>query len=161
MLNNFLSFEGPSIIGSCQFKGHENAVEILNWGFDCTQAQSPLRDSGGKAKLSALRLTKFTDNASDDLLKHLWGGVTIAKAELQCYRATGEQVGQIGARYLTITLEGVIVTKYEIRDDPGDQAIENIELSFAKITWTYSPVSGNVPGPVQSVMFDQRTNELA
>lgn len=156
----FLRFNNPRISGSSMAKGHEGDVEVGSWGFGGTQPSSPVRSvsTTEKVQLEPLRFTKFIDKASDDLLKGLFTANRLGKVELICYRSSGDTGGsQNGFLYLTLELEGVIVSKYELNDQPDDIASEKVELSYRKISFTYHEYQGG--GGPESIAYDLVRNE--
>ncbi len=159
-INTFIKFMNPNIAGSSTAKGHEGAVEVLEWSLDSVQKASPLRGTPEKPKLSPLRFAKFIDSASEDLLKMLWSSGTIGKVELTCHRGAVDSGPQSLVRYLRIELEGVIVSKHEISGGIGDLPIEHVELSYAKITFAYEASEPNLNARAQIISYDRRSNDV-
>jgi type VI secretion system secreted protein Hcp len=127
------------IKGECEDKNHKNWIEILSWNHGFSQPTTPVRASSGatveKANHTDLSFSKYLDKATDEILSVCWTGKQIPKATLECYRADGDANP---VKYLQIDMEKVIISKYNIgHGGAGDHPMENIDLSYGKVTYTY------------------------
>ena len=91
----------------------------------------------------------------------LWTGQHIPTAKIECYRsdgATGDAV-----KYFIIDLEQVVVSNYSISAGQGDIPVENVSLSYGKVTYTYDSQKeddGTAEG-AQPISHDLKTNVVA
>lgn len=134
----FLQLDG--VEGESEDKKCEKWIEILSWSHSFSQPTTAVRGSSGatveKAHHSDLSVTKYLDKATDDILSKLWSGDMIPKASLKCFRAdTGKTDTPVN--YLTIDMEQVIISSYSISAGAGDMPLENLSLSYGKVTYTY------------------------
>ncbi|TVR82127.1 MAG: type VI secretion system tube protein Hcp, partial [Rhodospirillales bacterium] len=114
---------------------------VLSWSHSFNQPTSPTRSSAGsgtveQANHADLSFTKYTDSASDDLLKMCWSGKQIGKGTLQFYRADGNNNP---VKYLEIVMEKIIVAAFSVGGGMGDLPTETISLSYGKVQYNYIP----------------------
>ncbi len=168
-INTFMKFSGPDINGGSTSKGHEGEIEVTNWGHGSHQPTSSVRSHGGGGTLEKCHHANFTfskslDSATDDLLKCNWSGQHIDTATFTCYRSSGDTGGsQMGTPYLKIEMESVIVADFHISGGEGSYPHENVGLTYAKITYTYTgqdKMKGTT-GSAQPVSHDLTTNVVA
>ena len=135
--NMFIQFDG--IKGEADDDAHKEWIEILSWSHGFSQPASPVRDSSGstveRANHSDLSITKYLDAASNSLIKACWNGKQIETAKIECMRADGENAPLV---YLKIDMDDVIISNVSLSGGGGDIPIENISLSYSKITYTYN-----------------------
>jgi type VI secretion system secreted protein Hcp len=134
----FLQLDG--IQGECEDSNHTDWIEILSWSHSFSQPTSAVKSSSGatveKCNHSDISITKYIDKATDDLLSKIWNGDNIATAKIECFRADAESNAPV--KYLMIDLEKVIISNYSISAGGGDLPLENISLSYGKVTYTYT-----------------------
>lgn len=134
----FLQLEG--VKGESEDSEHADWIEILSWSHSFSQPTSAVRSSSGatveKADHSDLSITKYIDNATDEILTYCWNGNMIPTAKVECFRADAESNKPV--KYLLIELEKVIVSNYSISAGGGDIPMENLSLSYGKVTYTYT-----------------------
>lgn len=163
--NMYVKFE-PELKGESTDASHPEWLEILSWNHGFSQPTSPIRSSAGggtveRANHQDLNFTKYVDSATDDILKKLWAGETLTKATLECFRSDGA-TDAAPVKYLLIEMEKVIISNYSISGGPGDVPVENISLSYGKVTYTYNPQkedTGKAEG-AQPVFHDLITNAI-
>lgn len=168
-VNMYIKFEGPVVDGGATAKGHEGQIEVLSWSHGFTQPTSPTRSAAGsgtveKCHHGAFSFTKYTDPATDDLLKICWSGQHVDKVTLTCYRSSGDTGGsQMGIPYLKVEMESVIVSNLSISGSAGDIPVENVSLDYAKVTYTYNmaDMKEGTVGAIQAVSHDLMTNSVA
>lgn len=165
--NMYLNFGDPvKDKGECTDTNHGKWIEIMSWNHSFNQPTSPIRSSAGggtveRANHSDLSFSKYIDAATDDILKMLWTGQHIPTATIECYRsdgATGDAV-----KYLIINLEQVVISNYSISAGQGDVPVENVSLSYGKVTYTYDSQKeddGTSEG-AQPISHDLKTNVVA
>jgi type VI secretion system secreted protein Hcp len=164
--NIFLKIETPDIKGESSHKGHEAQIEVLSWSHGVSQPTSPVRSTAGsgtveRANHMDLNFTKYVDIASTDLIKHCWAGTHFGKLTLAQYRSAGNDTKDV--EFLTVELEDVVISSYQIGAGGGDIPIENVSLAYGKVTYKYDPADaktgakkGNKP-----VSHDLKTNVVA
>ena len=160
----FLKVETPNVAGESTDKGHAGEIEVLSWSHSFNQPTSPIRSTAGsgtieRANHSDIVITKYTDVASTDLLKHCWAGSHFGKMTLQQFRSAGVDDD---VEYLTVELEDVVISNFSISAGGGDVPMESIALSYGKVTYKYDPADaktgkkkGNKP-----VFHDLKTNSV-
>ncbi len=126
--------------GEAEDEKHKEWIEILSWSHGFSQPASPVRTSTGstleRANHSDISITKYIDSATKELLKACWSGLQFEKADIECFRADGDNEP---IKYLMITLEDIIVSNYSLSGGGGGIPVENISLAYAKVTYTYNP----------------------
>ncbi len=105
--NMFLKLETPNIEGESNDSGHVKEIQVLSWSHSFNQPTSPTRSSAGggtveQANHSDFTFSKYTDSATDDLLKQCWSGKQIKKGTFTAYRADGNNKA---VKYLEIVME--------------------------------------------------------
>jgi type VI secretion system secreted protein Hcp len=161
--NMFIKFD--SVEGECTDKNHKTWIEVLSWSHGFSQPASPLRASSGstveKANHSDFNFTKAMDSSSDDLIGACWKGLQYDKVNVECFKSDGDNMP---IKYLEINMEDVIVSGYSISGGGGDLPMENLSLSYSKITYKYDPKDkdkGAAGAGVQPISHDLKTNEIS
>ena len=170
-LNAYLSVEGEKSgawKGSCTAVGHEDQMEIVTWQHGFTQPMTGAAESafGGKATSRAshanLILTKYFDNASDEILKACWTGEQLKKCKLEIFRSSGEENVGKSTPYLTIDLEKAYVADYQISSSGQDIAMEHIALAYKKVIYNFVATDATgAAGTNVPISCDLSTNEIA
>lgn len=161
----FITFTGPDIAGESTDASHEDWVEVLSWNHHFDQPTSATRSSAGGGTVEQVNhgdfvFHKHIDSATDDLLKMCWTGRHIEEVVFQAYRSDGNTGEAI--KYLEVTMQEVVVADYEVTGGSGDIPQEKIQLSYGKITYTYTPqTSTGEAGSAEPVSHDLKTNEVA
>jgi type VI secretion system secreted protein Hcp len=150
----FLSVKGAKsgvIKGEAHDSAHLDEIDVLSWSWGM-QAQASLGggNATGRAIVRELRIVKRVDSASTALLSALRANEMITKAVL-----TMRKAGKSPLEFLKITIEQGRVTGLTI--EAGDTSgspdiVENLVLSFNKITVEYTP-QGKDGQPRGSTMF--------
>lgn len=156
----FIKFD--DVEGEATETDHDTWIEILSWNHGFSQPASPLRDSTGstieRANHSDLTITKYMDKATRRLLKDHWGGNQYEEVTIDCLRASGDA----SILYLQIIMNDVIISNYNISGGGGDIPIENLSLSYSKVSYQYDSKKkedGQAEG-VQKVYHDLKTSEI-
>lgn len=164
--NVYLQFQDPELKGESTDTKHADWIEVLSWNHGFSQPTSPVRSTAGggtveRANHSDFSFTKYMDSSTDDILKQCWSGKHVGKAQFQCYRSDGAD-DTIPALYFQIDMEKVIVSNYSVGGGVGDIPVENISLSYGKVTYTYHPQdeSAGTQGAAEPVFHDLQTNEI-
>lgn len=159
--NMFIKFD--SVKGECEDDKHKDWIELLSWSHGFSQPASPVRSSTGstieRANHSDLSITKYIDSSTDDLLKACWTGKQFEKADIECFRADGDNAP---IKYLEVNLEDVIVSSYSISGGGGDIPMENLSLAYSKVTYKYDAKkkADAKPAGVQPVSHDLKVNKV-
>jgi type VI secretion system secreted protein Hcp len=159
--NMFIKFD--SVKGECEDANHKDWIELLSWNHGFSQPASPVRSSTGstieRANHSNLSITKYIDSSTDDLLKACWTGKQFEKADIECFRADGDNAP---IKYLEINMEDVIVAAFTVQGGMGDIATEAISLAYSKVTYKYDAKkkADAKPAGVQPVSHDLKTNKV-
>ena|SRR5579872_5496247 len=139
--NMFLKLETPEIKGESGDDAHKDEIHVLSWSHHCNQPTSTTRTSAGggtveQANHGDFTFMKYTDSASDDLLKQCWSGKSIGKGTFTAFRANGDNKP---VKYLEITMEDIIVSQFSVSSGMGDIPQETVALNYGKITYSYIP----------------------
>ncbi len=160
--NFYIKFDG--VDGESTDENHAGWTEILSWNHGFTQPASPLRGSTGstieRADHQNLSITKYADCATDALLKACWSGKQFETVKLECLRSDGENQA---ISYLVIDLDDVIVSNYNMSGAGGDLPMENLNLAYSKVTYTYveKAKADGAAGGNKPVSHDLKTNAVA
>lgn len=157
-MNAFIKFTEPDIKGESTDNTHSEQIQVLSWSHSFNQPTKAVRSTAGggtveQANHSDFTFSKYTDAATDDLLKYCWNGKQIGKAVMQIYRADGNDAAIL---YLEVEMEDVIVSNFSIGGGQGDLPTENVSLAYGKVTYKYKtqkPDTGDAGG-VQPVSHD-------
>jgi type VI secretion system secreted protein Hcp len=127
------------ITGESLDSNNKNQIQVLSWSHSFNQPTSPTRSSAGsgtveQANHSDFSFTKYTDAATDDLLKACWSGKQIATANFSAYRSDGNNTA---IKYLEVDMTGVIVSNFSIGGGTGDIPTETVTLSYNSVTYNY------------------------
>ena len=119
--------------------GQKEAIQVLSWSHSFNQPTSPTRTSGGsgtveQANHADFSFTKYTDAATDDLLKACWSGKQIETATFSAYRSDGNDAA---IKYLEVAMTGVIVSNFSIGGGTGDIPTETVTLSYNSVSYNY------------------------
>ena len=92
--NFFMNITGPAVTGEATDSQHTDDIQVLSWSHSFNQPTSPTRASAGAATVeqanhAEFSFSKYTDSATDDLLKLCWQGDQIDKCTFFAYRADG------------------------------------------------------------------------
>ncbi|HET9958655.1 MAG TPA: type VI secretion system tube protein Hcp [Polyangiaceae bacterium] len=127
------------IDGESATKGYEKQLEVLSWQVGVTQTASAHFAEGsgtGKCDISDLTITKYVDKSSPILFGHSASGKHIASGQLTLKKAGGDE----SVIYMTIDMEDVIVSAYNVGGTPSDDRIvETVTLNFGKVHMAYKP----------------------
>jgi type VI secretion system secreted protein Hcp len=127
------------IDGESTSKGYEKQIEVLSWQVGVTQTASAHFAEGsgtGKCDISDLTITKYVDKSSPLLFAHSASGKHIATGVLTLKKAGGDEA----ITYLSIDMEDVIVSAYNVGGTPSDDRIvETVTLNFGKVHLEYKP----------------------
>jgi type VI secretion system secreted protein Hcp len=135
----------------------EIAVQTFLWGE--TQSGSPMGGGGGAGKLSAgpLIVTARASKASPPLLLACATGQHIKSAVLTARRAGA---GKSQLEFLTITLNDVVVTSFEVNANTENGPVDEVSLAFAQIIVDYREQNPDgSPGAVTHAGWDVKATK--
>jgi type VI secretion system secreted protein Hcp len=137
----FLEFSSRSEIrGESQDRNSEGQIDVLEFSEGMSSTVSNSGRGAGKPTANALAVTKYLDSSSPALRKALVEGRMIDEVTLR----VRNQNTRNPYAYFVIKLENVYVTKVSMGGSGGDDRLsEKVELTFAKVTWTYTPQKAN------------------
>lgn len=136
----YMKYEG--IKGTVKEKTHEGWIELDSAQIGTPRTRSATRSSGAKPdsvpSVSEISVTKHNDVTSPNLFKQSLSGegkkVTIDFVEIN------EGKPRV---YLSLELEGVLISSYQISGGRGDEVfarpMETLSLNFTKITYSAKP----------------------
>jgi len=136
---------GALIKGSVDVRHREQSIEITSF---CHNLYIPTDGNTGKLTGTrvhgALMFEKEFDSSSPYLMKAVSTGQTLQSAEFKWYRINdaGQEV-----EYYNMSLEGVKIVSvtpmmHDTRTVINQGHLEQVQLRYAKITWTYK--DGNI-----------------
>lgn len=156
--NMFLEIKDPAVKGESSDSVHTGQIQVLSWSHSFNQPTSPTRSSAGsgtveQANHSEFSFAKYTDSATDDLLKLCWQGNQIGTATFYAYRADGDNKPVL---YLQIDMTDCIVSSISIGGGTGDIPTENVSLNYATVKYTYKPqnMADGTAGGAEPVKHD-------
>lgn len=133
----FLKIDG--IDGESSDHAHEGEIDLLAWSWGISQSGTMHIAKGGgagKANISDIMVTKYTDSATANLMLACCNGKQFATAVLVCRKAGGDEQ----VEYFKIEMEDVIITSVSVGGSGGeDRQTETVSLNFALFNVTYTP----------------------
>ena len=150
----------PGITGESTDRDFAGQIEVLSWKFGATHPGAPHVGPGGPAgrvELRDLALAKWLDRATPVLVQACCAGRHFANATLTCRRG-----GPSPVRYVRLNLDDVSITSVSTGGSADEgRFTEEIGLSFAKFTITYTPQrpDGSADADVGPLGWDIRANK--
>jgi type VI secretion system secreted protein Hcp len=158
----FLKTNQPELQGESLDKALPGAINLKSFQWSIENPASLGSASGGagsgKAKLNALKITKFVDASSPGLMMDAAKGTMIPSAALIVRKAGGAQPDA----YLQYRLKTVFVTDVETSADAGDDGVsETVTLMYGSIQQRY--VQTKASGALNPIItgWDQILNQPA
>lgn len=143
----FLNFNGKKPKGNVTAKGYEGWIKIDDFQFAVSRGVS--MEAGNISNrevtypdISEVTITKIMDGASTGLFKEALSGVKGCKVLIDIVK-TG--AGELET-YASYELEDCLISNYEMDAYSNSAPEENISISFAKITMTYTAGDRNNKG---------------
>jgi len=137
-LTAYLKIE--DIPGESLRAGHEDEIDIVGIDWEIERVMAFRRGAGrrrARVEVEPLGLMKVIDKASPYLAEAALKGKSFPEAVLSVRKDSGEA----HLDYLTITMENVMVSAYEFKndglEDPLDVIQERVELVFENVTYKY------------------------
>lgn len=158
----FLSFFDEAQGESVQ-KGKERWIELRGWSWGVEADTSWTLGGGasvGKPTPGRLTWEHDYDLASPAILNHLCGGRAFAKAELQMLKGVGSATP---ATYLTMTMEGVFITRANHVGATDGTVLQQVEMIFKSVRIDYRPQDRRTGklGPGKDFSWDITTGTVS
>ena len=135
----YLTLEGVS--GESKRDGHEGEIEVLSFSFGASNPSGIGVGGGagtGTVSLSGFNVVKNFDASSAEIFQRCCTGEHFPEAKMTIYKAGGEKA----LAYLVYDFEEVFVDNVSWSGG-GDIPTENINLTFGKVTVTYTEQSAD------------------
>ena len=137
------------IAGDSQDEKHKREIQLesFSWGLAHAEASGGPAGGGGagKAVVQDLDFVQRTSVASPRLIEAVATGKHVKTATL-----TARKVGGGQQEFLTIKLDDVVVSSYEISERGAEYPLESVRLRFDTVHVTYKPQKpdGSLGAPV-------------
>lgn len=155
----FLKIDG--IEGESQDDKHKNEIHIKSFSMGATNAGSGGSGMGsgvGKAHVHDIHITKEVDKSSPNIFLNCLTGKHHSKATI-----TARKAGENPQDYLTITLEEVFISGYQLNaKDSGAMPTESFSLNFATVEHEHKvQTAKGTLGAANKKKFDIKKNKAA
>lgn len=153
----FLDLDG--VKGESIDKKYKDKIDILGWQWSLANTGTFHQGAGGgagKATFTDISISKYVDAASPNIMLYCANGKHFAKGKIVVRKAGGDSA----LEYLTVELESVLVTSYNVGGGGGqERLVENVSLNFAKVKVEYaSQTKDGGKGTPQAFAWDIATN---
>jgi type VI secretion system secreted protein Hcp len=135
-------------------------IDVLAWSWG---ASATYGVGGGSTNYQDISLTKYTDTASEDLLR-----LIVTRQTIKGVVAYSEYKDDCGAGclspdpYLTIHFNEAQLTSFSTGNSSGGGvATENISMQFQEVSYCYRPTVGGVLGTAQCTAFNKTTGIIS
>jgi type VI secretion system secreted protein Hcp len=131
----FLKLDG--IPGESADAKHKDEIDVLAFSWGVSQTGTAATGGGGgagKAAFDDLLLVARTSKASPNLWLACAKGTHIKSAFLTCRRR-----GKATLEFLTIALEDVLVSSYEVDGSDEEPPLDQFTLAYGKVETKYTP----------------------
>jgi type VI secretion system secreted protein Hcp len=154
----FLKIDG--IEGEATDAKHKNTIDVESWSWGETQTGVASGRGGGagagKVDMQDFHFVMRVNKASPKLMLACATGQHIAKADLICRKAGGDQ-----QEYMKISFSELLVSSFQTGGSAGDVVpVDQVSLNFAKIEFEYKPQKpdGTLDAPVKTG-YDLKLNK--
>lgn len=161
----FVKFDG--LDGECRESGHEGWIQIEAFSHHLAAIIDRMASSGtggssvGAAEHGDISITKNLDSSSLPIMAKCCAGQSFATVEIDMMAASSGTEATPTQRFLGIVLTDVVIASVNYSDSAsaGGRPMENLELNYKKIEWTYSPYddTGAPTGDITKY-WDLKTN---
>jgi type VI secretion system secreted protein Hcp len=157
----FLNFNGNKPKGNVTADGYEGWIKVDDFQFAVSRGIS--MESGNTSNrevtypdISELTLSKIMDGASTGLFKEALTGSTGCKVLIDVVKTGADKI----EKFVSYELEDCLLSNYDIDVYSSAAPIENISISYAKITMIYTSgdQSNKAKGP-ERVGYDLTTGK--
>lgn len=135
-VNAFLSFF-DKVDGESIQKGKEKWIEIQGWDWEVEAETSWTKGGGasvGKPNPGKMNVEHQFDTSSTVLLGYICTGKAFPKGEIQMMKTTGKGTPET---YLTISMEGIFLTKVSQNGNEEGNVVQKIEFVFKTVKIEY------------------------
>lgn len=132
--------EVPNVEGECTVSGHEKQIDCaaISLGAQQMVQTGQGNRTAGTVSIQNISLTRMFDSASVTLLDKMITGTSCGTCKIHFLKAGGvDNKGQ--DEFLTVTLDEVLISSWQMSDSSGSDPVESLTLDFVKITWEYKP----------------------
>jgi len=138
MVDYFLKID--SVPGESHDSHHPDEIPVTAFAWGETSGATPASSGhgAGKDQMEAFHFAAVTSKASPKLMLLCANGKHVKSAVLVARRS-----GPANQEYLKITLTDVMVSSYEVAGSSGDVTVDEVSLSFAKVSIDYKPQNAN------------------
>jgi type VI secretion system secreted protein Hcp len=147
----FLAIDG--IPGDSVDKQFAKTIDVLDWSWGVNTAISPTNtgSGAGKSKPQPFTFVARTSSASPKLFLACAKGTHFKSATLSARRS-----GDAAFVYLTIKLQNLFVTSYQVAPAPTDAfPLDVVQLEYGAVTISYTPqTAAGGPGTKVTAGFD-------
>ena len=135
----FLNFNGKKPKGNVTAKGYEDWIKIDDFQFAVSRGIS--MESGNTSNrevtypdITELTISKIMDGASTGLFKEALTGSIGRKVLIDIVKTGADKI----EKFVSYELEDCLLSNYDMDAYSSAPPLENISISFAKITMTYT-----------------------
>ena len=160
MSNIILITFDPDIPGehASQNGDWNNKIECTGMSLGAMQKGSPQASAGlagGTAEFHDISIQKMADQASPVLIERCCEGRYVNKGVIRCLRQ-GEAGGQL-VEWLTITMDKVMISNYQVSGHDGDGGLphESLSLNFRKVKIKHSGIKDGSRSGSAEMGWDQ------
>jgi type VI secretion system secreted protein Hcp len=151
----FLKIEGVDGEAETGGRGHEDWIEIVSftWGASRMPTAAGRARGPGRASFSDMTVVKRVDASSPSLYLASASGRRLPSAVLEVRRPG------TGTSYYTIRMEGVRISSVSVSSSKDSaEPMEEITLSYGKISWEYVPSEDAGRGARHEATWDLESN---
>ena len=152
----FLKIEGIEGEATVAGDGHEDWIEILSfsWGASRPSTGTGRARGAGRASFSDMSVVKRVDASSPSLYLASASGKRLPSAVLEV-RKPGTRMS-----YYTIRMDGVRISSVSVSSSKDSaEPVEEITLSYGKISWEYLPADDAGRGARHEATWDLEANQ--
>lgn len=142
MQNVYLSFPNTGDLAGHSTTDEGKAlkgIELLSFSHGVSQplsmgGPSDKPRSPGRSVHQDFTVTKYVDQVSPMFNLYCSAGNVIPKAVISLFQSTGDKPN----KFITYTLDNVIITSVSVGGGSGDLPVETLTLNYAKISWAFN-----------------------
>jgi len=127
------------IKGESQDAKHRDEIDVLGWNWSMEQKGAAHTGGGGgagKVDVKDVKITKYVDKSSPNLMLWCSSGKQFPEAKLTVRKAGGENP----LDYVTVNMKDVMITSVATETSRDDERPkETVTLNFAKVHFNYQP----------------------
>lgn len=139
MAGNDFHLKIDGVTGESKNEGFEGQMQIESWSWgenNTATTSSGTGLTGGKVNLQDFHFVVAQGKSSQQLLLFCASGQHVNQAKLTCRKAGGKDGGQV--KFLEVTFDDCMISSFQVGSSAGgDVPMEQVSISFTKITWEY------------------------